>query len=121
MRAPALLSWMRNVVLINKACTPAVNSVEPALDGRLQSALQAGGVSKLFPVQSAVWSALRGGTFYAHDLCINAPTGSGKTLAYVLPVVSALGHRVVCRLRALVVLPTHDLAQQVCLCMRRLG
>ncbi|KAJ1922820.1 ATP-dependent RNA helicase dbp6 [Tieghemiomyces parasiticus] len=47
------------------------------------------------------------------DLCVSAPTGSGKTLAYVLPVVEKLRHRIVPRLRALVVVPTPDLVQQV--------
>lgn len=46
------------------------------------------------------------------DLCVNAPTGSGKTLAYVVPIVETLSPRVVTRLRALVVLPTRDLALQ---------
>ncbi|CAI5500540.1 unnamed protein product [Closterium sp. Naga37s-1] len=49
----------------------------------------------------------------SHDLCVCAPTGSGKTLAYALPVVQALAGRVVRRVRAVVVLPTRDLAAQV--------
>jgi ATP-dependent RNA helicase DDX51/DBP6 len=80
-----------------------------SLDARLIAALRAGGVERLFPVQAAVWRTLHGG---AHDLCVHAPTGSGKTLAYALPVVAALSGRVIRRLRALVVLPTHDLVQQ---------
>lgn len=47
------------------------------------------------------------------DLCVSAPTGSGKTLAYVLPIVDILSKRVVRRLRALVILPTRELAIQV--------
>ncbi len=84
----------------------------PRLDARLQAALQAAAIQRLFPVQTAVWNALRCGPQDAHDLCIHAPTGSGKTLAYALPVVAALTGRVIRRLRALVVLPTHDLALQ---------
>lgn len=49
----------------------------------------------------------------ARDICVAAPTGSGKTLAFVLPVLNALAQRQVRRLRALVVLPSRDLAQQV--------
>jgi ATP-dependent RNA helicase DDX51/DBP6 len=112
-RAPALLSWMRHASLIDED-TSAADNLAPELDERLLTSLSAGGISRLFPVQAAVWTALRGGSFDARDICVNAPTGSGKTLAYVLPVVSALRNRVVCRLRALVVLPTHDLAMQVC-------
>ena len=80
----------------------------------------------------------RGG-YQPSDLCVSAPTGSGKTLAFVVPVVQvseytfltraqqggswwhrsflslqALLHRVVCHMRALAVLPTKELAQQVC-------
>ena len=47
------------------------------------------------------------------DICCAAPTGSGKTLAFVLPVLNALAARKVRRLRALVILPSRDLAQQV--------
>lgn len=47
------------------------------------------------------------------DVLVNAPTGSGKTLAYALPILHALSSRVVPRLRALVLLPTRDLALQV--------
>lgn len=47
------------------------------------------------------------------DMCIAAPTGSGKTLTYVLPIVQRLLPRIVCRLRALIVVPSRDLALQV--------
>lgn len=52
------------------------------------------------------------------DVCIAAPTGSGKTLAYCLPILHSLSQRPRgCvkrrRLRALVVLPSRDLAAQV--------
>eukprot|EP01047_Picozoa_sp_COSAG01_P049061 COSAG01_NODE_4826_length_4712_cov_21.963148_7_plen_118_part_01 len=39
--------------------------------------------------------------------------GSGKTLVYALPILQALLRRVQPRLRALVLLPTNDLALQV--------
>lgn len=51
--------------------------------------------------------------FRPPDICVSAPTGSGKTLAYVLPIVQALKSRVLCRIRAMVVLPVRDLAVQV--------
>lgn len=47
------------------------------------------------------------------DLCVSAPTGSGKTLSYIIPIVETLSSRAVCRLRALIVLPTRDLVLQV--------
>lgn len=109
-RASAVLPWLRNGTDVSALSSVPVGEVA-GLDGRLAAVLRAGGVSLLFPVQAALWAALRCGD--AHDVCVNAPTGSGKTLAYALPLVAALTGRAVCRLRALVVLPTHDLAQQV--------
>ncbi|GJP64272.1 hypothetical protein CLOP_g21286 [Closterium sp. NIES-67] len=106
----------------------------PNLDKRLLHALAPAGISYLFPVQATVWRELlglpgnhphshahargeeqevEGLRAASHDLCVCAPTGSGKTLAYALPVVQALAGRVVRRVRALVVLPTRDLAAQV--------
>mmetsp|Transcript_5561 Transcript_5561/g.20253 ORF Transcript_5561/g.20253 Transcript_5561/m.20253 type:complete len:743 (+) Transcript_5561:73-2301(+) len=49
-----------------------------------------------------------------HDLLVHSPTGSGKTLAYTLPLLQSLSARHVKRLRAIVVLPTRELAVQVC-------
>ncbi|AEO71847.1 uncharacterized protein THITE_2124694 [Thermothielavioides terrestris NRRL 8126] len=47
------------------------------------------------------------------DVVVAAPTGSGKTLSYVLPIVNDISRDAVTRLRALIVLPTRDLVQQV--------
>ena len=55
-----------------------------------------------------IYSALR-----PNDVCVAAPTGSGKTLAFVLPIIQSLKSRMVPKVRALVVLPTQDLALQV--------
>lgn len=75
------------------------------------------GFEKFFPIQAlvipdSITSAMNS-HIQARDLCVTAPTGSGKTLSYVLPVLNALASRVVRRLRALVVLPSRDLARQV--------
>ncbi len=91
------------------------------LDPRLAvAARETQGYVSLFPVQAAVWRELAGGLSTEHDLCICAPTGSGKTLSYALPVLQSLAaaiggaqHGGVHLLRALVVLPTRDLAVQV--------
>ena len=109
-RAPAALAWMREARSQDGEGEVELDTASIALDVRLIAALQAAGVERLFAMQAAVLRTLHGGG--AHDLCIHAPTGSGKTLAYALPVVAALTGRVIRRLRALVVLPTHDLAQQ---------
>ncbi|XP_057949469.1 DEAD-box ATP-dependent RNA helicase 1 isoform X2 [Malania oleifera] len=106
------LPWMRSPIDINllKECSL---KLLPCLDPRLEVALQNMGVSSLFQVQVAVWQETIGPGGFERDLCINSPTGSGKTLAYALPIVQMLSTRAVKCLRALVVLPTRDLAIQV--------
>lgn len=81
--------------------------------GRLQEALRKAGIEALFPVQVAVWNQVLGPGGRERDLCVCSPTGSGKTLSFALPIVQLLSTRVLRRLRALVVLPTRDLAVQV--------
>ncbi|KAL6500682.1 DEAD-box ATP-dependent RNA helicase 1 [Orobanche hederae] len=104
--------WMRDPVDISLSESCPLNFL-PFLDPRLEMALQKMGISSLFPVQVAVWQETIGPGSFARDLCINSPTGSGKTLAYALPIVQMLSTRTIKCLRALVVLPTRDLAVQV--------
>ncbi|XP_068013242.1 ATP-dependent RNA helicase DDX51 isoform X2 [Melanerpes formicivorus] len=85
--------------------------------------LQMNGIESFFPVQAEVIPAilqsasngylLGPGGYRPKDFCVSAPTGSGKTLAFVIPIVQVLLDRVVCQVRALAVLPTKELAQQV--------
>lgn len=107
-----MLPWMRKPVDVSlfEECPLGLL---PCLDPRLMVALQNMGISSLFPVQVAVWQEAIGPGAFERDLCINSPTGSGKTLAYALPIVQVLSTRAVKCLRALVVLPTRDLAFQV--------
>ncbi|XP_021113378.1 ATP-dependent RNA helicase DDX51 isoform X2 [Heterocephalus glaber] len=117
--------WLANPSCVKKNVTKDLVPIEdiPEVHPDLQKQLRARGISSYFPVQAAVIPALlenaasgflvgRGG-YQPSDLCVSAPTGSGKTLAFVIPVVQALLHRVVCHVRALVMLPTKELAQQV--------
>lgn len=66
-----------------------------------------------FPIQALVIPDVISSERHAHirnrDICVSSPTGSGKTLAFVLPVLNSLSRRKICRLRALVVLPSRDL------------
>nr|XP_014344699.1 PREDICTED: ATP-dependent RNA helicase DDX51 [Latimeria chalumnae] len=105
----------QNLVLIHQV---------PGIHPRLLKKLEGNGIRSFFPVQAEVIPAIlesarhgllvgRGG-YRPSDLCVSAPTGSGKTLAFVIPIVQVLMQRVVCQVRALVVLPTKELAQQVC-------
>ncbi|XP_025717434.2 ATP-dependent RNA helicase DDX51 isoform X1 [Callorhinus ursinus] len=122
---PFLPSWLAEPSCVGKSVTEDLVPVEdiPEVHPDMQKKLRAHGISFYFPVQAAVIPALlestadgflvaRGG-YQPSDLCVSAPTGSGKTLAFVIPVVQALLHRAVCQVRALVVLPTKELAQQV--------
>jgi ATP-dependent RNA helicase DDX51/DBP6 len=83
----------------------------------LRDNLRRDGFAHFFPIQALVipnvLSSERHPYLRAPDVCLTAPTGSGKTLGYVLPVLQALAGRRVGRLRALVVLPSRDLATQV--------
>lgn len=73
------------------------------------------GITTLFPFQRIILDYLwRTEHTHAGDLLINAPTGSGKTLVYTLPIISELVNSasLPC-VRALIVLPTRELARQV--------
>ncbi|KAL9328911.1 hypothetical protein ACSQ67_003914 [Phaseolus vulgaris] len=108
-----VLPWMRHPVDVTRCEELSLRRV-PFLDRRLKSALKNMEISKLFPVQVALWQEIVGLGDFERDLCVNSPTGSGKTLAYALPIVQKLlpASRVK-YLRALVVVPTRDLALQV--------
>ncbi|KAL1555817.1 DEAD-box ATP-dependent RNA helicase 1 [Salvia divinorum] len=107
-----VIPWMRDPVDISLSDSCPLSSI-PFLDSRLETALRSKGFGSLFPVQAAVWHETIGPGSFERDICINSPTGSGKTLAYALPIVQMLSTRTIKCLRALVVLPTRDLAVQV--------
>ena len=75
--------------------------------------LKRDGITTPFPIQAATLpDALAG-----RDVSGRAPTGSGKTLAFAIAVVEALaGHSrsQARRPRGLVLVPTRELAAQVC-------
>lgn len=52
------------------------------------------------------------------DVLVNSSTGSGKTLAYSIPIVQALEDRIVPRVRAIVLVPTRPLINQVAFILR---
>src|SRR5215217_503019 len=72
------------------------------------------------PVQrAAIPAVLRGG-----DVWASAPTGSGKTAAFVLPLLESLGISpggTPRRTRALIVVPTRELAAQISETVEQLG
>ena len=120
-----LPDWLAKPVIINSDFGSSLLPVGQItfLDSHIINKLQQHDINQLFPVQRVVIPTIlsqmdtcsyfgRGG-FQPSDICVSAPTGSGKTLAYVLPIVQSLLQRIVCHLRALIILPTKDLANQV--------
>jgi ATP-dependent RNA helicase DDX51/DBP6 len=80
--------------------------------------LKKDGYESFFPIQSLVipdviTSERNSKILQCRDVCVAAPTGSGKTLAFTIPLLNALSSRMVRRLRALIVLPSRDLAIQI--------
>jgi superfamily II DNA/RNA helicase len=76
---------------------------------RLVEALGNAGITKPFPVQLlTIPDALAG-----RDVCGKAKTGSGKTLAFGLPLLARVEQSTPGRPRALVLVPTRELAGQV--------
>nr|XP_056715005.1 ATP-dependent RNA helicase DDX51 [Euleptes europaea] len=122
---PFLPQWLAQPKLVQKRIKDNLVPLQsiPEIHPKLRKKLQANGIESLFPVQAevipAILESVSGGFlatrhgYQPSDICVSAPTGSGKTLAFVIPVVQALLERVVCQVRALAVLPTKELAQQV--------
>ena len=75
------------------------------------------GIETFFPVQNDVIPILLAQNsqhcIEPQDICVSAPTGSGKTLSYAVPIVDTLLKDPVPRLRALILLPSRELANQV--------
>ncbi len=79
------------------------------LRAELVDALAAHGIDEPFPIQAAtIEDALAG-----HDVCGKAKTGSGKTLAFGLPMLQTVEEARPGHPKALVLVPTRELAKQV--------
>jgi superfamily II DNA/RNA helicase len=75
----------------------------------LTAALHSQGITQPFPVQElTIPDGIAG-----RDVCGKAKTGSGKTLAFGLPLLMRVGRGAERRPRALVLVPTRELATQV--------
>src|ERR1700751_4911779 len=100
---------------------PAASFAELGVPPRLVTALAARGILEPFAIQSrAIPDALTG-----RDILGRAQTGSGKTLAFGLPLLTRLAASTQPRQqkapRALVLVPTRELAQQVADVLTPLG
>jgi ATP-dependent RNA helicase DDX51/DBP6 len=107
--------FLQHPITISSELKPsAESSIENPqlfLHSQLIHNLQKSNMNHLFPVQMAVIQHLL--KDLDCDLCVSAATGSGKTLGYLLPILNRLIERQVIRIRALIILPTRDLAFQV--------
>jgi len=86
------------------------------LSDRMRDRLATVGISDLFPVQRATFSALMNGK----DMLVKARTGSGKTIGFALPIIekimAARGDQKPMRGRApgsVILAPTRELALQI--------
>ena len=73
------------------------------------AALARRGITRPFEIQTAAMADALAG----RDVCGRAPTGSGKTLAFGIPLVVGVGRAEPRRPRALVLVPTRELAEQI--------
>jgi superfamily II DNA/RNA helicase len=87
------------------------------LPADLVTALARDGITEPFPIQSLTIADALGGV----DICGKAKTGSGKTLAFGLPMLARVAKSEPNRPRALVLVPTRELANQVTKALQPLG
>jgi superfamily II DNA/RNA helicase len=86
-----------------------LNFQELGIDQDIVDALAAKGITSPFPIQEqAIPVALTG-----QDIIGQAKTGTGKTFGFGLPLLQSLGKDPAPGAKALVVVPTRELAQQV--------
>ncbi|XP_058829795.1 probable ATP-dependent RNA helicase Dbp73D isoform X2 [Topomyia yanbarensis] len=112
--------WLSHPTIIDSDFTRKGKSIKKLhyLDEQLKTNLKKMGYKRLFPVQEAVipWileAHQKPAPFWPRDVCISSPTGSGKTLAFAVPIVQMLLKRIAPAIRALVILPVKELAEQV--------
>lgn len=115
-----LPKWLSNptIISVNLQNLEVKVSDIKLLDKSLRKKLKENGIQRFFPVQAKVVPWLleahkHSDIIFPSDVCVSAPTGSGKTLAFVLPLIQALKNHSTKQIRALVILPTQDLAVQV--------
>jgi len=94
-----------------------VNFQDFTLDARIQAGIQAAGYTTPTPIQAqAIPHVLKG-----RDVLGLAQTGTGKTAAFALPILQRLSTGPRRRVRALIISPTRELAEQTHDAFRELG
>jgi ATP-dependent RNA helicase RhlE len=80
-----------------------------SFDPRIRAGIKAAGYTTPTPIQQqAIPAVLQG-----HDVLGVAQTGTGKTAAFVLPILQHLTRGPLGRVRALIIAPTRELAEQI--------
>jgi ATP-dependent RNA helicase RhlE len=86
-----------------------VNFDQFSLDPRIKTGIKAAGFKTPTPIQQKAIPAVLEG----RDILGVAQTGTGKTAAFVLPILQRLTKGPLGRIRALIVAPTRELAEQI--------
>ncbi|XP_055608395.1 probable ATP-dependent RNA helicase Dbp73D [Uranotaenia lowii] len=112
--------WLSHPTIIDSDLNKRGKSIKKLdyIDDQLKTNLRNMHYKRLFPVQETVIPWIlnvhrKPAPFWPRDLCISSPTGSGKTLAFAVPIVQMLLRRIFPAVRALVILPVKELAEQV--------
>ncbi|KAJ8102682.1 P-loop containing nucleoside triphosphate hydrolase protein [Lipomyces tetrasporus] len=108
--------WMVEPVYVKPTIQKPFSGL--GLSERMTKNLASAGFDKAFAVQASVIPILISDINEIspdgkRPVLVNAATGSGKTLAYGIPIVEALSQRVIPQIRAVVIVPTRPLIQQV--------
>lgn len=94
-----------------------VNFTEFNLNAQILSGIQAEGYEVATPIQAKAIPAILGG----QDVVGLAQTGTGKTAAFALPLLQHLMAGPKGQLRGLILAPTRELADQICVAINKLG
>lgn len=113
-------------IFYDKEMSKPFDDFKSDLDPRLLNNIVKNFSSTAFPIQTSLWSNIlprinsllkvskKNFTRRIGDQLINASTGSGKTLAYSVPLIQSLINRKCNKLRAIILVPTRLLINQVC-------
>lgn len=123
------LTYLKNLEWLAKPAYSKPDKQRPftefPLSANILANLKGLGFDKAFSVQISVLELMlkdieqnKLSPDFRGDILVNSSTGSGKTLAYSIPIVQALQDRIVPRVRAIVLVPTKPLVNQVAATLR---
>lgn len=94
-----------------------VNFTDFQLNAQILSGIKAEGYHVATPIQAKAIPPI----LHGQDVVGLAQTGTGKTAAFVLPLLQRLMSGTKGQLRALILAPTRELADQICFSIKKLG